>query len=546
MVKSLLPMIALLTLLSRLWGNVVINEVLYDPLGTDSGFEWIELYNNGNTDINLQNAKLQVAGTAFNTVFNFPHYILRAKRFVLIGEETVTQAVFTSTLNMPNAISGTDGLRYVSADGIYTDTVLFGTPNTNYLRDDLGGIGTRFAPDVQAGYSLARIVDGHDTNYCDVDFVSEASPTPGYPNRIFNDYALENTSASLTSDYYTFVTDIYNNSPANCDTLNIVLNILLNDSVIHTFDIQPIPHGGNVNLSTPISVYPESVGLLKAELILYNDINPNNNTWTLNLGSHPITSLHINEFMYNPASGNQEWIELHVPPSLTNELNLLISDAANHTIQFALPASCPEYIVLCKDKSLLQNRYPDCPVDNILQVSTIPALNNEGDSVILKELNGAVIDSMQYIGNANKRDISLERYVTQDSMVFWRYSYAELKATPGKPNSDAPAPSELDQGKVKVIGSPFNPLLGQNMRLQFNFSDVSNAISCFVYDIYGKKVHTIASGLSVGNCGELVWNGKDKSGKALPRGIYILLVEAKNSSKKYFMRKQLTVVLATK
>lgn len=546
MTKSLWSAIVLFMAIVNMYCNVVITELLYDPLDTDSGFEWVELYNNGNADINLQGAKLQVAGSAFTTIYTFPHYILRAKRYVLIGEANIAQAVFTTTLGMQNALSETDGVRYVSADGSYTDTVLYGSPNVNSLRDDWGNISHSFAPVALAGYSLARIADGYDTHNCHADFIAEANPTPGLPNHVTLDYGFGDATVINSTEFYSFSTDIHNYSVADCDTVSITLNISLNNTVLHTYDIQPIYSGSFVQFSTLISITSQSVGLLKAELVLSNDANPSNNVWTLTLGSSQPNSLCVNEVMYNPGTNNQEWLELYVPSMVASEYNITITDAADNSAQITIPSSCPEYLVICKNKALLLSKYPDCPADNVLQVSSLPALNNEGDSIILKDQQGTVIDSMSYIGNANKRDYSLERYTIQDSIINWRYSYSESKATPGQVNSSPPPPSEMEHGKVKIIGSPFNPLAGQNMRLQYNFKDISNVINCFVYDINGHKVHTIASGLSIGNCGELIWNGKDRAAKALPRGIYILLVEVKDSSNRYFLRKQLTVVLATK
>lgn len=532
--------------LSSLYSNVVINEIMYDPVGIDTGYEWIELYNSGGTDTNLEGSKLQVAGASFVTVFTFPHYILRAGRFVLIGEQNITQAVFITPLVMQNGGDATDGVRFISADNSYTDTVLYDSPNSNNLNDDSGSAGTSFAPDVAPGFSLARSVDGWDTNYCETDFIAEASPTPGLPNRFPIDYALSGTDILTDLQTFWLDTEIVNYSPADCDTLSISLAVSLNEQLLHAFPIQPIASGTSIEFHSEISINPGAAGLLKVELILYNDIDLSNNVWTMQWGDPELNTVRINEILYDPETANQEWIELFIPPLCGGLTDLSISDMADNSVQISLPSLCPEYLVLCRDHASLLNRYPDCPPANVLQVSSLPILNNDGDVILLKDSNGIVIDSMSYIGVSSKKDVSLERHVSTDSTVTWHYCYDEAGGTPGQPNSEPPPPSELNPGSVKIVGSPFNPLLGESMRLQYNFVDLANTIYCHVYDLNGKKRFTIASGLSVGSTGELVWNGKDNSGKPLPRGIYILLVEAKNSSKHYFLRKQLTVVLATK
>jgi len=540
--------IALLLTFCSCWlnGNVVINEIMYDPVGTDTGYEWIELYNNGETDIDLEGSKLQMAGSTFSTVFTFPHYILRAGRFVLIGEQNITQAVFITPLVMQNGGDATDGVRFISADNSYTDTVLYDSPNNNNLTDDSGNVGTSFAPDVAPGFSLARIADGRDTDNCEADFIAEANPTPGLPNRFPIDYALSGTEVLFTEGMFHLHTNIENRSPADCDTLTINLIVSLNGEQLHAFNIQPVPAEEAVYFSTPLSIDNSCLGVLRVDLVLHNDIDLSNNFWTMQWGDPELSSVCINEILYDPAAGNQEWIELYVPPFCSGLSGLTIIDAANNSVQISLPSLCPEYLVVCRDQASLLLRYPDCPPSNVLQVSFLPILNNDGDIILLKDSYGVVIDSMSYIGISNKKDVSLERYVNPDSTVTWHYCYSEVGGTPGQANSAPPPPSELDPGSVKIVGSPFNPMLGESMRLQYNFVDVANAINCHVYDLNGIKRHTIASGLSVGTTGELIWNGKDNHGKPLPRGIYVLLVEARNSSKHYFLRKQLTVVLATK
>ena len=546
MLKACGAALIILCLLGSLYANVVINELLYDPDGTDTGYEWLELYNNGNADIDLEGAQIQTAGSTFTTVFTFPHYILRAHRFVLIGEEFITQASFTAELAMQNGGSETDGVRFVSADGDYTDTVLYDSPNSNNLKDDTGSTGTTFAMDVTAGYSLERIADGLDTNNCESDFRDEIEPTPGLPNRVIIDYHLANTDETYYDGVFTFTTDICNYSTADDDTVTIVLEVALNGTTIQSFNIQPIAAGTTIPFTTPINLTTDSTGLLTVELLLFNDFYPADNIWSKQLGSIQPITIGINEFLYNPTTDNQEWIELYIPPFACEGNELTLSDAADNEIQFTLPTLCPQYLVLCRDQAALLQRYPECPADNVLQVSSLPSLNNEGDKLVLKDSFGTVLDSISYVGVNNKKDYSLERQIEADSTSSWHYCFAGAKGTPGLINSFAPPNPPLEQGHIKLTGSPFNPLANESMHLKYSFKDASNTINCYVYDLNGNRKHIIASDFEIGSTGELVWNGRDKHGKALPRGIYVLLVEVKNSSNHYFLRKQLTVVLATK
>ena len=48
--------------------NIVINEVMYDPVGADAGYEWIELFNADDQAVDLENWKIQKAGVVFEDV----------------------------------------------------------------------------------------------------------------------------------------------------------------------------------------------------------------------------------------------------------------------------------------------------------------------------------------------------------------------------------------------------------------------------------------------------------------------------------------------
>ena len=49
--------------------QVVINEVLFDPTGSDTGLEWVELYNASDSAVNLSGWQLYPDGIGY---FYFP------------------------------------------------------------------------------------------------------------------------------------------------------------------------------------------------------------------------------------------------------------------------------------------------------------------------------------------------------------------------------------------------------------------------------------------------------------------------------------------
>jgi hypothetical protein len=51
---------------------ILINEILPNPNGYDTGYEWIELINTEDTEIDISGWKIEIAGTYFKAIYTFP------------------------------------------------------------------------------------------------------------------------------------------------------------------------------------------------------------------------------------------------------------------------------------------------------------------------------------------------------------------------------------------------------------------------------------------------------------------------------------------
>ncbi len=161
--------------------GVLINEVLYDPTGTDHGAEWVELCNNGSSSVDLTGYTLGAAGSAWGTQYTFAAGSIAPGEHVIVGAGGTTwTGSFGSDLQ--NGGSATDGVRLVDSAGTVVDTLLYDEPNTSALVDDSGAAGTSFAVDANEGTSLGRYPDCGDTNASAVDFMQYTTPSPGAAN----------------------------------------------------------------------------------------------------------------------------------------------------------------------------------------------------------------------------------------------------------------------------------------------------------------------------------------------------------------------------
>lgn len=530
-------LLSLLISIAWLDAEVVINEVYYDHPGSDTGYEWIELYNNGTGNEQLEGATLKSAGSTWSITYTFPAFVLRPGRYLLIGEEQVPNAQLYAVLDFENGDTGTDGIRYVSPDGTYTDTVLYCSPNDHALTGDTGIAATHFAPDVAAGSSLARILNGEDTDDCAADFIAETQPSPGTANPVRCDYAL--LHPTLIWDAGTAELQLYvknNSSILPQDTA--YLNITQNGTELYNCEISPIePEDSTlVQASFLCSAAPFEIALELA-----GDNNLGNNSLNLNPVGEAVPSLYINEFLADPESGNQEWLELYQSTVYASG-DYRIEDATQGSINFSLPAAIGHYVI-CTNAASLKARYPDCPANAIVTATSWVNLNNDGDSLVLY-CDELALDSLAYNEAEITKGVSRERFVDSDNHVRWRSCYHPSGGTPGRQNSIPPALELPGEGKVAISGSPCKARAGQEISLIYNLNSSANKVSCKVFDMRGNNIRILADNMNCPQSGLIKWDGRRQNGAYAERGVYLILWESQSADGGAAIRKQMSVVIS--
>ncbi len=159
--------------------DVIINEFLADPSGSDTGNEWVEIYNAGRSSVNLAAWQLHWDTSSWTGASSFSvpaGTTLAAGGYLVIGAGGLS-----ASLSLGNAGSSADGVR-LACNGSAVDTVIYGTPNSDALTDDRGTAATSLAPKPASGQSIARLPNGTDTDASATDFSLSTSPTPGAAN----------------------------------------------------------------------------------------------------------------------------------------------------------------------------------------------------------------------------------------------------------------------------------------------------------------------------------------------------------------------------
>lgn len=160
----------------------IINEVLYDALGSDSnGNLFIELYGSPNTEIsNYRILFLNGEDSSVSKELSFPNetFIPDDGLFVLAPpKSTIAKDIIDWSIQF-DPQNGPDAIVIVSPDGEILDSLSYGTGPLPLVWQDLPINEGQSAKDVEAGQSLSR-ENGIDTNQNSEDFIILDEPSPG-------------------------------------------------------------------------------------------------------------------------------------------------------------------------------------------------------------------------------------------------------------------------------------------------------------------------------------------------------------------------------
>jgi hypothetical protein len=261
-------------------------------------------------------------------------------------------------------------------------------------------------------------------------------------------------------------------------------------------------------------------------------------------------TLILNEIMAWPVSGSPEWIEIYNPSEFKIDINgwtLTDSDTSRHYVisdvpLFILPGA---YIVVSGQAIYLEDIQSFAAV-----MSEFPVLNNKDDSVFLYDPSGTPIDHVHYsVTWGLEPGLSLERIRwelnSQDS-TNWHHCTLLSGGTPGYQNSVSNS-DWIDSFKLLATPNPFFP----NQPGTQNIAVIHYIIPCdyamlrvALFDIEGRKIRDLRTGQESSHEGTLIWDGRDNYGRMARTGIYVIALEAMDYMTGTTYHKKATVVLA--
>lgn len=543
-------------------GSICINEVLYDPVGGDAGYEFVELYNNTDQSRSLAGWTLEAGNGARPGDWRVqwrgsaPDYIAPRAHFLIAGEDVVAAADARATLALQN---GPDAVRLVAPDG-RVDCIGWGALEEGEFCEGYP------APDVAAGVSLARIPDGTDTDRNDHDLQMRSYPTPGAPNAVARQIAI----ARVYTDPP--IIDIGESGKIRAELINLGLEPLILGEVQLDLEVTALaaasPHGqsGSLGSEETCTIIWDAAatgdpgshrGCLRArapqcpeQLFCFD----------LRIGRGVLL---ISEIQYDPAAGEGEWIELYNRGIDAIDLTgWTLADHSGRTVILTgaqAPLMPGAMVLVAQDSEGLRARWPTISGGRIVRYTGAwPTLNNSldrafgyADEIMLRAPDGPPVDYVRYVpSDLDGNGISLERWISAGDLVEPR-TLIPCSSPGGATPGDAGWLAEAEQGELHWLSprpNPFRPEGGPGDRFCRIAVPTSIArgtrVTADLFSMAGRRVATLTAGAEVHGAHLLLWDGRSATGEPLPTGLYLLRIflRARDGSAERAYVKSLTLL----
>jgi hypothetical protein len=523
------------------FAQVVINEVLYDPEGSDTGLEFVELMNCGRQGVLLTGWVLETGNGAnpddwtVEWIGDDLDYVEPGEAFVVGEVDVLPPPDYATPLDLQN---GPDGVRLTDGESP-VDVVGWGEP---LFQEYYEGSP---ADDAPSGMALARSPDCFDHDDNAADFVA-AVPTPGSANSLEHDLCLvvrhpgrevfepggpvelEGTVGNigaLPTDGRAFTVELFvDGAESPSAFLTSTEDLAPRDST--DFVLTWSSPGGGYHRGTVSLGYAV-------------DGAPANNVTRTSFTVGGVGGLvAINEIMHSPGDGGTEWIELvGLAPEAVTLAGWSVGDDVDAFPLEAGPGTpdsnavhslgTGEFLLVARDAELMEE-LASCPVVETDGWETLSA----DDTVVLADEFGTPMDRLVYERDwGGERGVSLERVrpdMPSRDAGNWGGSVAPEGSTPGRTNSiylgAAPA-----SGRLTAAPNPFTPNGdGDADRVIFRIElPVARATArVTVFDIGGRPRAVLADHAALSSETELLWDGSASDGSPLPSGLYVVYLEA--------------------
>ena len=488
-VKLIVGIIYLLTV-SRIFAQtgstLTFSEIMFNPAETNG--EFVEIYNTSTTQsVDLTGFKFKYYTSSNNSIVVFSGgLILGPGKFAVIlqGSYDYVNGTYKNlipadalVLKISSNSFGSLGMAnttnrdvyLINADGIVIDSYIYSADNGTGLSDEK--------------YLLTK-----DNNAANWKNSIRVSGTPGARNSIspFN-YDLKISFIGITpaqvipADSINITINVKNVGAQTASAFNVSLfNDANKDSVGQTSEtfynssFTNLACNDSIIIQKKIYIAASGIFQLLAKVSFAQDENQINNSdvfsFIASSNQSAFKQILVNEIMYDPFTGESEWIEIvNVSTDPVNLKNWSISDLLSTPTKATITTSDKflnpgGFAVLTQDTL----HFPYYPPNNFFQTKF--GTLNTTDGVVIYDTRNAVVDSVKYNSNwGGAKGFSLERISYSKSSTDstnWATTLNQYGGTPGVKNSVLNTP-QYSFGSLIINEIMYDPAVTNSEYLEF-------------------------------------------------------------------------------
>jgi hypothetical protein len=507
--------------------ELIINEIMADPIPSlilPEG-EYIELYNNSSKYLNMKDYYLQKD----ETKYEIGEVVLNPKAYLIICRTSDLNAFqnYGNTIGLdrfPSLRNSGDRLMIVNESDQIIHQVQY---EVNWHQDPFFENG---------GWSLELI---NPENIClgAQNWSTSTSPIQGSPGRV--NYIVDTTNLQLPRIKQVLPSE---------NALTIFFDGEIAIPMHQDFEFSPSLGIVNLSAGTNDQIFEIKFDQILQENQVYQLITKSSindckgrsligDTLQFGLASEiGYGDLIINEILFDPVSGSEDYLELYNRSEKILDINeLLILNESHGRFEFINTTGFIEpkaYVLLTEDTASVSDNY-HVDVTNTFIQNDLPAFDNEMGKIIIYKRNLdslAVIDSFTYHSPflENRDGVSLERINPEQN--YWQSASGQhFFGTPGYQNSQfvLPISSANEISIVPNVFSPNGDAYNDVCSIKFNLKQAAR-LDIKIFDEHGILKKHLFEQQWIGTEEELIWDGRLDNDQLGNLGIYIILIELLN------------------
>jgi len=247
--------------------------------------------------------------------------------------------------------------------------------------------------------------------------------------------------------------------------------------------------------------------------------------------------------MFNPLPEQPEWIELKQNYFIHNLDSLLV--VCNEDSLWVERVETEFFLITSDAEAVewLQSQY-----GSQLNIAIgLPNLANSGEVLKLYDQQNNLLDSLNYSESWNfgQKGVSAERVnsLLAAEADNWGPCVNDSGFSLGRQNSIY-TQNFSTSASLDVKPNPFCPNAGQRTIISYDLAEKISRVTIRVFDLKGRLLNVIKDQVMVAAKGDIVWDGRDRKGKIIPVGLYIILFQATGVESEKVFSETKTITIA--